>query len=241
MFVDALRVCTDPMTSYLRLNKTFSRFSKLIYHYPFNLNSIYNKIEYTSNLKEKEYDDINTHLINLTKKLKLIVIGHKAFNRLISKAKIKNSFYIQEPYLELISTNFNDDRNKILDELKKKYGKDIYYEKYNPFFQFLDKSVYFYYKKELILKLYGRNEKCIVYDYSKKTNLYYGTYQLQLMYLFSNYFLSIVQNNNFLKKVYMTMITRLIYAKDIYLNNNNVTPLSKSSFQEFTMSCLGDS
>lgn len=239
MFIDALRIYVDPMTSYFRLSKAFPRFAKLIYHYPFNLNNIYNKIEYETILDDNTYNNINDSIMRMAKDFKLIIIGHKAFNRLIRKAKLKDTFYVQEPHISLISYNFIEDRNKILDKLKQKFGKKISYTKYNPFFQFTDKSVDFYYDKELILKLYGRNERCLVYDYSEKSNYYYGSFQLIQLYLLINYFYGIIKQNNFTKTVYLTLFTRLLYAKEKYLNENNLTSLSDSPFQEFTIKCLG--
>jgi hypothetical protein len=239
MFIDALRIYVDPMASYFRLNKAFPRFVKLIHHYPFNLNNIYNKIEYETILDDNTYNLINDTIMRMAKDFKLIIIGHKAFNRLMRKAKMKDSFYVQEPHISLISYNFIEDRNKILDKLKQKFGKKISYTKYNPFFQFTDKSVNFYYDKELILKLYGRNEKCLVYDYSEKSNYYYGSFQLIQLYLLINYFYGIIKQNNFIKTVYLTLFTRLLYVKEKYLNENNLTSLSKSPFQEFTIKCLG--
>ena len=114
MFIDALRVYVDPMTSYFRLSKAFPRFTKLINYYPFNLNNIYNKIEYETILDDNTYDNINKYLMNIAKDLKLVIIGHKAFNRLMRKSKMKDSLYVQEPYTTLISYNFIQDRNKIL-------------------------------------------------------------------------------------------------------------------------------
>jgi len=240
MFIDALRVYTDPMTSYFRLTKAFPRFTKLINYYSFNLNSIYNKIEYETILTDSEYVNINKLLVDLAKKLKLIIIGHKAFNRLIDKSGIDNKFNIQEPYLSFISHNFINDRNIILDKLKNNFGKSIKYVKYNPFFQFTDKSVNFYYKNELILKLYGRNDKCLVYNYSKNNDIYYGSFQLIQLYLLSNYFHGIIKKDNFMKTAYITLLTRLIYAKNEYLTKNNLTSLSNSPFQEFTINCMGE-
>jgi len=239
MFIDALRIYVDPMTSYFRLSKAFPRFTKLIHYYPFNLNNIYNKIEYETILDDNAYNDINKYIMDIARDLKLVIIGHKACNRLIRKAKLKNDLYVQEPYISLISYNFIEDRNKILDKLKGKFGKKILFTKYNPFYQFTDKSVEFYYDKELILKLYGRNDRCLVYDYSEKSKYYYGSFQLIQLYLLINYFHGIIKQNNFIKTVYLTLFTRLIYAKEKYLNDNNLTSLSESSFQEFTINCLG--
>ena len=46
MLVDAYRVYADPMTSYFRLEKTFTRFSTLLKYYPFDVKAEYNKLSY---------------------------------------------------------------------------------------------------------------------------------------------------------------------------------------------------
>jgi hypothetical protein len=241
MLVDAYRVYTDPMTSYFRLTKTFTRFNKLINYYPFSENNIYNKIEYQLNLDEREYDNINTFIFDeILRKHKLIVVGHRAFNRLMRKAGMSEKYMIQEPFLQVISTNFNEDRNTILNILKKKFGNKISYVKYNPFFQFLDKSVEFYYNKQLILRLYGGNERCVVNTYSENSKIYYGTFQLQILYALSNYILSIIRKNKFNQSVYITMITRLFKAREDYFDKNKLNILSKSPFEGFTLNCTGE-
>ena len=55
MLTDAYRVYTDPMTSYFRLEKTFSRFTTLMKYYPFDTKAEYNKLSYN---RTKENDSI---------------------------------------------------------------------------------------------------------------------------------------------------------------------------------------
>lgn len=240
MLVDAYRVYTDPMTSYFRLTKTFTRFNKMMEYYPFKNNHIYNKIEYETTLNEKEYDEINNYIDNeILKKYKMIIIGHHAFNRFIKLADSKNIYLVQQPFIQVISTNFDNDRNIVLNLLKKKYGNKISYKKYYPFFQFLDKSVEFYYKDQLILRLYGGNERCVVYKYSEDEKHYYGTFQLVILYLLSNYNLAIIRNNKFNQMVYMTMITRLLKVRNEYMDKNNTNVLTNSPFEEFILNCIG--
>ena len=61
-----------------------------------------------------------------------------------------------------------------------------------------------------------------------------------MLYLLINYQLAVIRKNNFNKVVYMTMITRLLKARNKYLDDNNKTILDKSSFQEFTLECIGE-
>ena len=85
----ALRVYVDPMTS-IGLSKA-SGFNKLIHHYPFN-NNIYNKIEYETILDDNIMITL-INIMNIAKDLKLVIIKHKAFNRLIRKSKMQEELY----------------------------------------------------------------------------------------------------------------------------------------------------
>lgn len=240
MLIDAYRVYTDPMTSYFRLNKTFSRFTKLMEYYPFNKNAIYNEFKFEIKLTETQYKEINSFILNnFLKKRKLIIMGFHAFNRLMTKAKMPDNYFIQEPYFEIISYNYNKDKEDIFNLLQKTF-KDIKKKSYYKFSQFFDKSSEYYYKDQLILRLYGNNERCTVYKYSKKNNLYYGTLQLQILYLLIHYNIGKIRNNNFMQTFNISMITRLLKARDKYLEKSNKTILQKSPFQEFTFKCFGD-
>ncbi len=240
MLIDAYRVYSDPMTSYFRLRKTFTRFTKLIEHYPFNENTVYNKIEYNVDLDEKQYDKIIYFIRKkIIQKNKLIVVGHHAFNRLMKKAKMSTQYFIQEPFYQLISIDYKNDKNKIYKILQDNF-KNIRYQEYHQFFQFFDKSVEFYYNKQLILRLFGDNERCIVYKYSDKKKTYFGSLQLQILYILSNYNLGIIRENKFNQIVYLTMLTRLFKARDKYLETNNRNILDDTPFQEFTLECIGE-
>ena len=50
MLVDAYRVYADPMTSYFRLEKTFTRFSTMMKYYSFDTKAEYNKLSYLKRL-----------------------------------------------------------------------------------------------------------------------------------------------------------------------------------------------
>ena len=90
------------------------------------------------------------------------------------------------------------------------------------------------------MRLYGNNERCIVYNYSSKKKTNFGTSQLLILYFLANYNLAIIRQNRFNQTVTMTMITRLFKARDKFLEKSNLTILDKSPFQEFTMKCIGD-
>ena len=150
MLTDAYRIYTDPMTSYRILGKTFKRFNKLMKYYPFNQNLIYNNISFDVNLSEKEYDNITLFIRKkIVRNSKLIMIGFHAFNRLMSKANMPNNHFVQEQYYQLVTYDYEGDKNKIFNLLKNKFS-DITKKSYYKYFQYLDETTEYYYKNQLI-------------------------------------------------------------------------------------------
>ncbi len=246
MLIDAYRVYTDPMTSYFRLKKTFTRFNTLMKYYPFDDKMLYNKIEPAGNNKQKTEEIlkyIRKEIIKTSSiKSKLIVIGHYAYNQLIKKAKAPGTYLVDTPYYQVISTDYGNDLNKIMNVLKKKYN--VTTKKYYPFYQYLDKSTEFYINGELVLRVYGSNERCITYRYSEKKDTNFGTFQLIFMYNLINYNMAIINssrnNNRINTTLYGAMLVRMIKSQEKYLTDKGLNVLDKSPFQEFTFKCIGE-
>lgn len=239
MYIDALRVYSDPMTSYFRLKKTFTRFNTLMRYYPFDETAIDTMIEYSIDITEKEYDAVNNYIKNkILHHKEIIMIGHHLFNRFMEKAKMDKKYFVQEPYYQLISINYKKHKEAIYNLLSRNF-KDITRKEYYPYFQFFDYTTEYYYKNQLILRLYGNNERCIVNKYSEKKNIKYGTTQLLLLYLLGNYNIAIIRKNDFNRKIYLAMILRLYKARDKYLKDNNATVLDDTPFEEFVINCNG--
>ena len=66
MLIDAYRVYTDPMTSYFRLKKTFTRFNTLMKYYPLDDKMLYNKIENSEGINKHKKEE---NLLELYSKL----------------------------------------------------------------------------------------------------------------------------------------------------------------------------
>lgn len=236
MLIDAYRVYCDPMTSYFRLTKTFVRFTKLIKYYPFNENMIYNKIEYNT---KPDSDTMNYIRKNIIHNSKMIVVGVYCFNTLMKIAKMPETYMMEDSFYQLISTDYTKDIDYIYNNLKKKYN-NITKKSYYPFYQFLDKSTEFYYKDNIILRVYGNNDRCTVYRKSEKKKVLFGTFQLLLLYSLIQYNIGIIRGNKFNEMQYGTMLARLYKARDKYLEDKKITVLDKSPFQEFTTQCIGE-
>ncbi len=240
MLIDAYRVYSDPMTSYFRLTKTFTRFNKLMHHYPLNEDMLYNKSTPHGKSNEKALHFIR-HNIIMTKGLnnKYIVVGHYAFNQLMKMARAPETYLVDCTYYQIISVNYSDDIQKIHNMMKKQYP-NVVIKKYHPFFQFLDRSTEFFIDGDLVLRVYDANERCIVYRESDKKKTLFGTYQLIFMYNLIQYNISKIRNNEHNRLTYGSMLIRMMKARDKYLDQHNKTVLDKTIFQEFTMSCIGE-
>jgi hypothetical protein len=240
MLIDAYRVYSDPMTSYFRLTKTFTRFNKLMRNYPLNEDMMYNNNKPSSNLDKKKLENI-LHFIRhkIIIDSKLVVVGHYAFNQLMKMSKAPETYLIDCNYYQVISTDYGNDIQKIQNIMKKQYP-NIVIKKYYPFFQFLDRSTEFFINNTLVLRIYDANQRCIVYRKSDKKKVYFGTSQLIFLYNLIQYNISKVRHNDYNTQTYGSMLIRHMKARDKYLENNNITILDDSIFQEFSMTCIGE-
>jgi hypothetical protein len=224
MLIDAYRVYTDPMTSYFRLTKTFTRFNKLLKYYPLDEEMLYNH----SQTKENDNELLRFIRKNILHNSKLIIIGQYAYNQLMKISKAPSSYLHNVDYYEVISTDYNNDIAKITNILNK---YNIKIKKYHPYFQFFDKSTEFYVDNKMVLRVYNSNDRCIVYRKSEKKRVLFGSYMLLFMYTLIHY----IKENK-----YGSMLIGLLKARNKYLDKYNKTVLDKTIFQEFTFSCIGE-
>ena len=233
MLIDAFRVYADPLTSYYRLNKTFTRFTTLMKYYPFDLSLVKNTFTYDKENKETKRFIRHKILHNS----QLIIIGHYAYNYLVKKIDIK-MLVEKFSYYQVISINYNEDKVKLGNFLKK-HLTNITSTEFHPYFQFYDKHTEYYQSGVCILKVYGHNNRCIVNQSSEKKKVYFGTFQLIFLYLLIDYQYASTKRNSVEKNNYMILITRLLITRTKYLDKYNKTILDRSPFQEFTLQCLG--
>ncbi len=239
MLIDAYRVYNDPMTSYFRLRKTFTRFNTLMKYYPLDDKMAYNITKFNINMSKKENENIlrfiRKHIIHNSK---LIVVGNYAYNQLMKLAGAPDNYMIETTYYTIISDDLDNDIMKIYKKLKQKYPK-VNYKRYYPFFQFMDRSFEFYIGDTMILRLYGNNHRCTVYRYSEQKRTYFGSYQLLFMYNLIHYIMGMMRNNDFNMNMYGSMLIRMMKMRDKFLDKNHINVLDKSIFQEFTFQCIG--
>ena len=233
MLIDAYRIINDPLTSYWRIEKPIYRFNTLLKYYPISKNkeNIILTVKYPHVLSY-----IKKHIIYNSK---LIVIGLYGFNYYIKKT---NHSIINIPYYEVITTDFDNDIHTIYDKLKKKFNdneNNITIIQYYPFYEFVDKRIEYYYNNILILRVISNYNRCIVYKYSEKKKIYFGTNNLIFMHLLFNYFLYFINKDQFNTNLYNSLIKIFYHAKQEYLNKHNKTVIDKTPFIDFTLQCIG--
>jgi hypothetical protein len=120
MTVDYLRMLADPINSYWRIEKSFKRFILLNKYYPLphiKKDIVLPVINDTNNL-------LNKTLEFLKNKKTLIIVGLYALNFYINQSGVlikgykKHIKLFKVPYYEIISTNFKDDANELINLLK---------------------------------------------------------------------------------------------------------------------------
>jgi hypothetical protein len=243
MMIDSYRVFNDPMTSYWRLEKSFIRFNKIIKYYPFELTNkniiinknkelLFNNFNFKPNYKFLKF--IKKKIIH---KSKLIVIGFYAYNYYAKKSN-KKFIFKKFPYYELISDDLKNDSLIILKKLKQ-FNNNIKIKQYYQLYEYFDNKIEYYLNNELILILYGNYKRCTVYNYSEKKKIYFGTFNLIIMYLLINYYYFIIIKNNNLMELYNLLYINLFELRTIFLNKNNITVIDNSLFQDFTLKCIG--
>ncbi len=234
MMVDTYRILTDPMTSYWRVDKSINRFQKLIKYYPIDQTNADKKIEFKSN----DQSIIKLIRKKIVQKTKLIVVGFAAYNYYVKKDSESNILN-NIPYYELISTNFEKDANNIYKFLNKKFPKKVTTKEYFPFFSFLDNKIEYFIDNQLVLRLFGNNERCIVYNYSDKKKTHFGTFNLVMMYILFDYFFYFINRDKYNTELYSGLIAKFYNLRNRYLDFHNLTVMDKSPFQDFTFKCYG--
>lgn len=185
MLIDYFRVLSDPLTSYFRLEKTFTRLCLMLKHYPLPIN--------TSSIDIVPPDrDLNIafHAVHtfLTNRQTTVVIGMYAYNHLIRESKINERSklkratagrqntdrsaktkidYVDVNYYEVLSSEYKKDAKELILALREKFPSSgetrVTYRENYPFFQYLGYSVDILFDNEIICRLYHYNGKCTPY------------------------------------------------------------------------------
>ncbi len=230
MYIDNYRIFTDPFSFSFRLDKTFNRYLRLYKHYP--IQKPHNMI---LNIKKSPHEDLDIVRKKVIHNSKYIVIGKYAYNYYLNKLNIEP---INIDYYEIITTDYEKNILKI-NKIINKLFKNVKTKEYSPFFEFFGKRVEFYINGNLLLKVYDNNNRCIVNRFSEKKKCFFGTNQLVILFLLSNYNYAIINHNKTEEKNNIIMLYQIITTKNKYLDLKDKNVLDKTPFEDFIISCDG--
>lgn len=269
MMVDYMRMLSDPLLSYWRIEKSFKRYQLLQEHYPlpYSSENIDNRILETDEEINIVLDDIYKFFVENDNSF---FIGLYAYNMFVLKVKDimklekKHIDLCNINYYEIVSINYKEDCLKLYSILKQKYGDKISIEEYYPYFQFLGTSCNIYYSydgsdenKVYICTIYDNYKRCIQYqkvDKQKfkvkdnkvinekengKVNI--GTFNVTLKYLLMNImkFRTEGKHMNEYKDMYYKLISYLIQLRQLYIQKTKTNLLTCDIFRDFIVDCKG--
>lgn len=257
IWIDYLRMYNDPMNSSWRWEKFFKRLYLLLKNYPpeyynknlqipkpsGNISEIFSKIsqeflmvpEIQSFTIRSGFDAYNFYIKHAAhdknvEKIARITYGNNKLESLISNI----------PYIELVSVNYSETVIRIFDFLKKNVADyhDLSVEEYFPLFQYVNFSIIIKYQNQPIVRIIEANGMCIPIV-KVKSGLKYVSYGYILMSMLINRFRSYLDKNKEMYFNYGIAISNLIKARNIYLDENKLSPIDNSIFNEFKISCIG--
>lgn len=230
MSIDYYRMLTDPINSYWRLEKAYTRFQLLQKHYPLEVNNdkfkLYNTMHYTP--------DVLKTVTKISLKYKSFIhIGQNAYNDFCDITKYNKKVTLQT--CEYISTNYKDDVKDFIKELIEKHK--VTYTEHYPFFQFFGHSTRIYNGSDLVCIIYNHNKMCI--PYNTFNDICYGSFMMVLMFSEMNTIYYEINKKPDLLLFYQQLSTNLVNMRKQYFSKNNYTILSDTILKDFVIECTG--
>jgi hypothetical protein len=262
MWIDYLRMFTDPLISYWRMNdnlKSFKRFCLLQKYFKFPRNDLPVEIDESTGELDKVLKEIFKFVVD---KKSIMTIGLYSYNYFLNESglllnttntKLK---LLKIPYFEMISTMYREDCLQLLEDLKQIpliNTSKLSHQEFYPFFQFTDHSVEIYYDGDIVARIYNHNKKCIPYidvpaiDFNSKTQnksktsfVRLATFPTTLAYSIITIMRARSQNNEDDRNLYYAITAHLIEMRKYFFVKNKKTMLDNTIFKEFTSKCIGD-
>jgi len=237
ILTDTLRVYTDPLTSYFRLNKSFDRGNKLLKVANFKPSKgVINQ--------SKPSDSIKLIMNSIIPKISMI-------KNVIFVDDIAYNYYLNENLDEIshigvivprIKENGQKIFNLLVDQIAHQdinFKEKMKIDEYNTFFQFWEHRIVISYENKPILTMYENKEKCLPYNQvefnSAKINI--ANFTLTILYYLIHYNYNGIFKLNIIE--YENRLGNLLDAKNTYLTKHKKTILDDTKYKEFQIECLG--
>lgn len=248
MIIDYLRMITDPMSSYFRIEKSFNRLMLMQKHYP--LKTIQEPIRPV----RRDNKAVRAEVIDFLKnRHSCYLVGYEAYNIYVDEAKSNRKYVslIESPEIEFVSTEYSTDGRELIDRLKKSHGDKITVVEYYPFFEYLDYRAVIMYGEQPAAVIIHHGRRCSPvrkvgfrrYENGKRID---GEGQLQLanfprniLYLQTMMIRARANKEDKLMRMYTTMVSHLGEIRRDYFQRVGKNLMHDTLFQEFSAHCIG--
>jgi len=237
IITDTLRMYTDPLTSYFRLDKAFVRGNLLLKVANFKpQKGTLNLIKSSDSIKLI----MSTVIEKISKIQNIIFIDDIAYNYYVNQSLTEiNHIGVIVPK---IKHNAKIIFNVLLDAIAHQdinFKEKMKVDEYNTFFQFWEHRIVISYNNKPILTIYENIDKCLPYkevEYnSNKINI--ANFTLTTLYYLIHYNYNGIYKLNV--KEYENRIGNMLDEKNTYLTKNKKTVLDDTKYSEFQIECLG--
>ena len=256
MFIDYLRIVTDPMNSAWRWSKIFCRIYRLLKYYPLEyFNKQINISKYPTEIATY-HNKIRTNFFEIKEIQSVCLLsGFDAYNffikhaakdrnveqmtRTINNHKIDKMLTVV-PFIEIISVNYTATVERLYDFIKKMVedNSKVTIEEHYPFFQFTNHSTIIKYNNHVLVRVYEAYGVCVP-NINTTRGYMYVSFQFLLLMMFINKFKSYVDKDQKMYFNYGIAISNLIEARNVYLTENELGVINNTVFGEFRISCVG--
>lgn len=231
--IDYLKMFIDPILSNYRWEKSFERFYLLQKYYPIKHSN--KVITFDHSIPKKIYDLIGKFITN---NKTIALTGSYAYNIYLNVSKINKSYIkdIKIPFFEMITTDYENDVNKIVDLISDKEKVRII--EYYPFFTLTEFHTDILYDNKVIARVYN-NLHNLCFSYVKHDGVNMGTFHFNLRMCLVNAMYERVNDKKDMEQVYYDMASHLIQMRKEYLSEKDRTMFSKTIFGDFIYDCMG--
>ncbi len=241
MTIDYLRMFTDPLISFRRMDKAFKRFYLLQKHYPLPRKDT--RLNVAKSTMTTPIQKVIEKFID--NRQSIIVTEFLAYNYYLTASNISNPNIkkVDIPCYEFISTSLVEDTQELLLSLRAIDDTNIKVVEYYPFFQLLGHKVEILYNDKPIVNIYSHNRVCtpfksITYDTTIKMQV--GTIHVLLKTLLSQIMKLRVDDKKAEIDEKYTMISHIIQMRQHYLKQNNKTVFDDTPFKDLEVNCVGE-
>lgn len=255
LLIDSLRILTDPVGSFWRLDKALPRIYKLQEKYPFlkppnhearlsmmsgSVDSVDSVIQTAVRFLQQQPDT--------SASASTILIGCAAFQRFCAWYNGVPQQQLHVPILEVIFTEYSVTMPALFNYLRSLYGKAVEYEEYQSFFDYTGHRGYIYMNGRLAICAFHHNHRCTPVlplmrdDPVERETLRTGTFSLVVLYLLITRLLCHGHSppDHSRAQLCDSMVYEMLRMRTDFIDRRAATIVQDDHvFHEFTTNCIG--